>query len=871
MRQLLRRVRYLLWQRQFEDDLAEEMEFHRSMTTGAAFGSAALARNQSRDVWIWPWLQDIAQDVRFAVRLLAKDRRFTVAAVVALSLGIGANTTVFTFINTALFKDLPFDEPHQLVALGGRDARGRELQASYADFQDWRTASGAFVGMSASATSQMNLSERDLAPERLRGAYLSANTFETLRVTPLLGRVFAADDERPGAPVIVIIGHDVWTNRYGANPAVIGREVRVNDVPSVVIGVMPRGFRFPMTAQVWQPLTSMPGITTAPRDARTLGVVARLRPQATIERARSELTTIVERLAREHPDTNRGVTATVAPPLEGMRRFARPILFTMLGAVVFVLLIGCANVATLMLARAASRAREIAIRSSLGATRWRIVRQLSIESVVLATLAGVAGLMLSVWGVRYFGVAFDSIEIGADQTVAPYWVDLTMDRTVFAFVAATCLGSSVLFGLAPALHISRTNVNDVLKESARTAGAGLRVRRWTAALMIGELALALVLLSGAGLLVRSFVMQYTTNLVLDTRHLVTARILLPPQKYATPEARKAFFERLDERLAARHGMAEAAVAGDIPLAPLFSASRTLAIEGRLDEKPPSVSCVYVGTHYFDALALRLIQGRPFTVADGGAGQDIAIVSQQFATTFLPNENPLGRRIRLVSTNAQRTATPWLTIVGVMPTIPGVGHANVDPPLAYVPLRVDPEPSRFVSVIVRSDAGLAAIAAWLREDVRALDPDLPLYFVQTMDAVVAQTRYGLRMMGSLFGLLALIGLVLASVGLYAVTAHGVAQRTPEIGVRMALGAQTHQVVWMFLRRMLVQIVIGIALGLAGAMSVGKLLQSYLVRTAPRDPWTLTLICLLLAFVALAAAFVPARRAARVDPVVALRYE
>src|SRR3989475_5399836 len=515
MRQLLRRVWYLIRQRQFEDDLAEEMAFHRSMTTGAAFGSTALAQNRSRDVWIWPWLQDIAQDGRFAARLLAKDRRFTIAAIVALALGIGANTTVFTFINTALFKNLPFDEPQHIVALGTRDARGRELAVSYADFQDWRSAAHAFEAMSASARSPMSVSEPDLPPERLRGWYVSANTFDVLRVKPILGRGFVAEDERRGAAAAVIIAYDVWTRRYDASPAVIGREIRVNGITSVVIGVMPRDFRFPMTAQAWQPLASMPGVSTARRDAGTIGVTARLRPGVTIEQARSELTTIAERLARDYPDTNQGITATAGPPLENMRRFATPMLLTMLGAVGFVLLIGCANVATLMLARAASRAREIAIRSALGATRWRIVRQLSIESVLLAMLAGVAGLVLSVLRVRYFGVAFDTIEIGApDQSAAPYWVDLGMDRIVFAFVAALCLGSSILFGLAPALHISKTNVNDVLKDGGRNAAGGPRVRRGTGALMIAELALALILLSGAGLLVRSFLIHYSTTLVI---------------------------------------------------------------------------------------------------------------------------------------------------------------------------------------------------------------------------------------------------------------------------------------------------------------------------------------------------------------------
>jgi predicted permease len=857
-----------------EDELAEEMELRRSMSGGAAFGSGALARNQSRDVWIWPWLQDIAQDLRFASRLLTADRRFTLAAVAALALGIAANTTVFTFINTVLFKDLPFDEPRQLVAIGTRDSRGRDLSMSYADFQDVRAAARAYQSMAAHSTAAFNVSEKDLPPERLRGSFISANAFEMLRVKPILGRALLTEDEQPGAAPVVLIAQEVWLSRYGRKPDVIGREVRVNDIPSTVIGIMPDGFRFPMTVQAWQPLTMMPGVIPARRDARTMAVTARLRSEITIEQARSELTTITERLTREHPDTNRDIALTVAPTLSRARQNATPILLTMMGAVGFVPLIGCANVAALMLARAASRAREIAIRSSLGATRWRIVRQLSIESLLLAAVAGITGLVLSQWGVRFFGVFFETREIGAlDQKWMPYWVDLSMDHRVFAFVAALCLGSSILFGLAPALHISRTNTNDVLKEHARSAGAGVRIRRWTTSLMVGELALALTLLSGAGLLVRSFLIHYATSTVIDTRNLAIARTVLPVPKYATAESRKAFFDRLDERLAARRGVADASVASDVPLVPLYAPSQTLSIEGRPNGKPPSISHVYVGSRYFDTLGLHVIQGRTFTPADGEAGREVAIVSQRFATTYFSNQDPLGRRIRLTSATATASSStpPWITIVGIVPTIPEVAMREPDPPLVYLPLRADPAPGRSVSVVMRSDAGLASIRTWLRDDGRALDPDLPWYYIQSMDPVVAQTRESLRMMGVLFALLAVIGVVLSAVGLYALTAHGVAQRVHEIGIRIALGAQTSEVVWLFMRRTLVQLVIGLALGLGGALSVGRLIQSSLVRTSPRDPMTLMSICVLLVAVALLAALVPARRAARVDPVVALRHE
>jgi putative ABC transport system permease protein len=902
MRELLRRAWYVMRRRQFEAELEEEIAIHREMKerdlamAGAdsneasraarrAFGSAALAHNQARDVWVWPWLQDLAQDVRFAARLLRKDRRFTFAAVVALSLGIGANTTIFTFINTALFKDLPFDQPRQLAALGTMDARGplpdapgpRRDGVSYPDFQDLRSATRAFIGIAADTGGTMNLSDEGRAPERFRGAYVSANMLDIVRVKPLLGRGFLPDDEKAGAPPVLVLGYGVWQSRYGGDPTVIGRTVRVNVVPSVVVGIMPDGFRFPMTAEVWQPLQLSPGLLAARRDARTLNVTGRLAHSVTMEQARSDLQSIVERLARDYPDTNRGIKVTIAPPMEALRRGARPFLMTLMGAVGFVLLIACANVANLLLARAATRSREIAIRASLGATRWRIVRQLLLESVLLASLAGVLGLILSVYGVRYFGVAFDVMEVAApDRAVTPYWVDLTMDGRVFAFVAALCLGTSLVFGLAPALHVSKTDINEVLKDSGPSAAGSVRARRWTGALMILELTLTLILLTGSGLLVRSFVARYRTDLVIDTTNLVTGRLALPAQQYRTPEEQRNFVARLDERLASNPALAAAAIASDVPLVSAGGAVRRLSIDGRpaaAGETLPQVSYVRVGAHYFETLGLRLVQGRGFTEADAAAGLVQAIVNQRFATMFFSGEDAVGRRIRLEAASPPQGApAPWFTIVGVAPTLPQSAPAEVSPvPVVYVPFRAEPGPMRFVTVLARGRSGPATTLPVVREDIRALDPDLPLFAAQTLDDVVGRTRFPTRSIGALFGLLAINALVLASVGLFALTAHAVAQRTHEIGIRMALGARAAQVAWLFLRRTLGHLSVGLTLGLAGALAAGPLLGGFLGSVSPRDPLTLGCVVALLLAVSLVAAFLPARRAARLDPVVALRHE
>jgi len=826
-------------------------------------------------------VSDLWRDVTLAARLLARDRRFTAAAVVALGLGIGLNTTVFSLINAVELRDLPFDEPDRLALLRSRDARGQEVGVSYPDFRDWRDSLTSFAGVAASADSFMNLCEEGGAPERLRGTYVTAETFRVLRTAPILGRDFLATDDRPGAPPVVIIGYGVWQQRFGADPSIVGRTVRVNDVPSTVIGVMPRGFKYPFLSDIWQPLSLWPGSPSARRDARTLGVVGRLRDSVELPAAAADVETIAGRLAREYPATNAGVRS-VAKPLKQQRPgIPKPLLTAMIGAVGLVLLVGYANLANLLLARSVGRSRELAIRTALGASRWRIIRQLLVECGLLAILGGTLGFLLSLYGVGQVAVAADVIEPGAAPgSTRPYWFDFSPDAVVYAFAGGLSLISALAFGLLPAWHISRVDANDMLKEGGRSGRGGARARRWTSVLLTGELALTLVLLTAAGLLGRSFMSQYRADIVIDPTDLVTMRLALPAQQYRTPDDRRRFFVRLQERLGSLSGFASATIVSHAPLE-FGGPARELSVEGMPlapNQQAPVVTYVLAGADYFELLKLPVVHGRAFTEEDATIGQQSVIVDQRFVTRFFPDEDPIGRRIQLRAVAPPGQAAPanqnsmeqwWLTIVGVTRTLPHVGPREFVRPVVYRPFGADPAPDARAVVIVKGN--LTAAAKALREEVATVDPTLPLFGIETLDAAVARSRISVRLFSRWFGVVAMVALVLASVGLYALTAHGVAERVHEIGVRMALGARAAQVVWLFLRRTVIQLAIGLALGMAGALSIGQLLQSFLEDTNPRDPLTVGGVAVVLTCVAVAATFVPARRAARIDPMLALRRE
>jgi predicted permease len=810
------------------------------------------------------------QDVRYAVRLLIKDRWFTAVAAVALALGIGANAAVFTFVNAVLLRGLPFEDPDSIVSLGNLDARGRPLGVSRLDFLDIREAARSYSGLTLFMGASVNVSDEGRAPEQFGGAYISANTFQMIGQRPVIGRDFSAEDDRPGAEATVILGNGIWKNRYGSDPAVIGRSVKVNSLVATVIGVMAPDMRFPFNTDLWIAASQLPPeLRNSRRGVRQFQVMGRLKAGVTLPQARAELRNIEEKLAHDFPDTNKNIKPnllayndSVAPPQ------IKLIFWSLMGAVAFVLLIACANVANLLLARSAQRTREIAVRVSLGASRWRIVRQLLVESVLLSIIAGVLGMGLALGGIRIFDAVL------TDQG-KPYWMKFTVDGIVIVFLVAVCIGTAIVFGLAPALHVSKTDVNEVMKEGGGRSGTGgMRARRWTGALIVVEVILTLVLLAGAGFMMRSFLTLYRMDLGIDTSHLLTMRLNLPLTKYPQREPRTAVYQHFEERLRGVKAIQASALTTNPPMQ--GGLIRQLTIEGRPqpDGVPvPEVTLLGVSTGYFDTLRLPILRGRAFTDADGTPSQPSAIVNQRFVAMHFSGEDPLGHRIRLVDSGPPGpNQSPPLDamIVGVVPTVRQRNFSEPDPdPVVYLPYRADVQ--RFMMLIARTASEPAIVTPLVREEMRIVEPDLPLFDIQTMDARLAQMRWPMRVFGSMFAIFAGIALVLSAVGLYAVTAYSVSQRTSEIGIRMALGAQPEQVLWLVLRRSLVQLAIGLPIGMAGAFGVGRLLQSLLVQTSSRDPLTIAAIAIVMIVVSVAACFWPARRATRLDPVIALRYE
>ncbi len=809
-------------------------------------------------------------DLRTAIRTIVKDKWLSAAAVFALALGIGVNATVFTLVNAVLIRGLPFHDSGNLYVVGVHrtTATGpvRPGSVSYQEMLDWRSQARTFVDMAAFSQYQVNLADDRGMPESQTGGRVSENVFRLLGQQPLLGRDFGPQDGEKNAQRVAILGNTLWRNRYASDPNVLGKTIRLNGEPVVVIGVMPPGIKFPTGAGLWTQV--IPNADNLNRKNREYSVVGRVRPGVSRAEAQAEMTGIAARMAAEYPDTNKDLTAVMNTFNERFNGGEIRVVFLALqGAVGFVLLIACANVANLQLSRSIHRAREIAVRVALGASRWRVVRQLLVESIVLGCLGGLFGRLIAWAGVRAFDAAV--ADVGK-----PYWIVFTMDYVVFAFLAAICVVTGILFGIAPAMQVSKTNVNDLLKEGGR-GNAGSRRARWLSGTMVVvELALTLILLVGAGLMVRSFLKLYNTDLGIQTEHVMSMSMQLPATKYPNPELRMAFYDRLAPRLEAIAGVEAAALSTTLPG---FGGGRTrVHVEGRpaLDrwEDYPEVTTSIVSPQFFNTVALPIVRGRGFNDRDGTPGAEALVVDDRFAAMVFPGEDPVGRRVRFPNppTSTGQPEPVWRTIVGVSRSVGSLPNPGDNRPQAalYVPLR-QAVPSG-TAVLLRSRLDPAAVMNAVRREVQQIDPDQPVLNVRTIEQQMAQSTWPYRVFGTLFAIFALIALVLSAVGLYAVMAYSVTQRTAEIGVRMALGADRRRVSWLVLRRGLVQLAIGLSLGLAGAYAASQVLAELLASgVTAHDPVTFGAITLILTTVAVAACLVPAHRATRIDPLVALR--
>jgi predicted permease len=829
-----------------------------------AFGGIAPMKEAHRDQRTFSLVTDCLRDVRFGLRLLARERWFTAAAVLVLSLGIAANNTVFVLVNGFLLRDLPFADPDRIVTIG-MTVNGGRSGISYLDFQEWPAAQRTFDGLAAADETTMNLADEGRAPERTIGSYISANAFDLIGHAPVLGRGFDATDDRPAATTVALLSATLWRSRYGADPAVVGRTIRVNGVPAVVIGVMADGFAFPARSRLWLPLAQLPAETRARRDARLLQGIGRLAEGVTLAQATGDL---VRMSATGDPAPDRDVRPRVEMfrfgVLGGRLREALPVLLLMVG---FVLLIACANVANLLLARAAYRTREIAVRLALGASRAQIVRQLLVESVLLASLAGVAGLWLSSVAVNVFWDAVSQLRDGAREGL-PYWVRLEMDWRVFMFLTLVCLGTGIVFGLIPALDVSRPGIVGRLVQAATGHTGSMRQRRWSTRLVVAQLALTPMLLAGAGLMVRSMVAQQEMDAGVRTAGLVRMRFVLSGPKYATDAQRARLYRDLEDRLADTPGM-RVTLASHAPFEGAFV--QRLSIDGQAtDRRDGLVNLVTVGRRYFSALAARGVRGGGFGSADQWQSVVTAIVNEQFAARHFVGGDPIGHRVSLTGRDGR---TLDAEIVGIAPNIRqrSTESQEDDEPIVYVTYAANPISQ--ASILARTEVAPGAVADVVGRHLRAIDPDVPLYDVMTLDESLALSdeRVGLRVFGTIVAIIGAIAFLLSTLGLYAATAYAAAQRTREIGIRVALGSRPIQIGWLVAAQAARQLAVGLPIGMAGALGVNQLMRGVLVGIGATDYTPLVGVALLLIVVTGLASALPATRAMRLNPVEVLRSE
>ena len=804
-------------------------------------------------------------DLRLTLRTLAKSPSFAFVAIFTLMLGIGVNTAIFSIVNGAIIRGLPFPEAERLVGLTGTNgtADNQRQGLSLADFADLRSRQTTLEDLAAYEDRTFNISGSGGDPERVLGCIISASGPAMLRVPVQFGRWFWAEDDAVGAAPTVVLGDLVWRNRFKSDPAILGQQLKVNGEWATVIGIGPRNMRFPEESDAW--MTFRRPANAEKRDLRNYNVFGRLKPGATVEQARAEISALAQRVATDHPDTNKNIGALARPLKDNfVDDGTKQLLSVMLGAVFFVLLIACANVANLLFSRAAIREKEIAVRTALGATRGRLIRLLLTEAGVLSLVGAALGLALAYGLMAVFNAAIVS-------KAPPYYMVFKIDGVAVLYVGFLAVASTLLAGVFPALRTSRPDLNSVLKDGGR-GSTNFSLSRFTRLMVIGEVALSCVLLVLSGLMVRSVIKIQSAPLGFATAGIFTARVSLPEGEYKEPARQREFYRALLERVQARPEIAAASLAA---IQPTWNNSNAILIDGREPEpagrRGPVASFNAVSPDYFRTLKIPFLQGREFNDRDNADSEPVAVVSSAFAAKYWPGQDAIGKRFKRDPKNAGGEPSNWITIVGIVaPTLQGQFDSD-SPPQVYTPHMQQNGMFRMTLFTQARSGDPAALAKVVRAEVRALDENLPIYFVQTLDAMVTDAKFFKKLFAWIFGIFGGVALVLAGVGLYGVMAYSVSQRTQEIGVRMALGASQGDVLRLILRQGGWQLGLGLTVGLGLAFFGGKLLSNFLYNVNANDPTTFTSTLLVLGTVGLAATLIPALRALRINPVEALRNE
>jgi len=806
-------------------------------------------------------MDSLLNDIRYAIRNLIKRPGFTLIAVLTLGLGIGANTAIFSAIHSLLLKPLNFPELDRVVAIcDSSPSRGVvRNEVAMANYVDWTAQNQSFEHLALYNWWNANLSGID-QPEILQGFLVTANLFDAIGVKPLMGRNFTGEENQPGNDRVAIITHSLWQRRFGGDPTIINKTITVDSIPRTVIGVMPEGFNFPKGADIYAPIALTPQVL-ANREFHTYYVVGRLKPGVTLQQAQADIDNITARLEQQHPKSNTGLRATVFTIVADTVQFYDTPIWVMMGVVGFVLLIACANIANLMLARASGRQKEIALRAALGASRWRIMRQLLTESLIVALIGGALGVLVGFWGIDALRVS----NPGNAALFAPGWHQLGINLPVLLFTLGLSVFSGLAFGLVPAWQVSKPNLNDALKEGARNnTGSSRRLR---SSLVVFEVALSLMLLVGAGLSVRTFLALVKVNPGFDPDNLLTMKLGLPKAKYQEQPQRVAFYNDLVQRVKATPGVESAALVNYLPLGGA-NASESYLVEGEAEPQPGNENDARyrVATpDYFQTMRIPIVQGRTFNEQDKAGAPPVVMVNETFARKHWPDQNASGKRIRF---EGPLNKAPWIEVVGVIADVRHELDKAVKPEF-YLPYAQDSWRTMFVVAKTNRDPG--TVAGAIRQQVWAIDKDQPVSDVHTMREVrsTSVAMYTFSSVG--LAIFAAVAVLLASLGIYGVMAFAVTQRTQEIGIRMALGATTPDVLRLVVQNGMKLALLGIVIGLAGAWGLTRFMKNILFGVEATDLLTFGLVSACLFVAALLACYLPARRATKVDPLVALRYE